>query len=103
MATLQVDARDLHSGGSQVAAAAHSAAQEFIGHETELAEAEAGWVGESREALAEFANTIAQHHAAAHTAATVLSQKMADAAVRYASTDGEASETVARIAGAMGL
>lgn len=103
VATVKADPAVIHAGGSQVASAAQSAAQEFLRHENELAEAEAGWVGNSREALAEFTAALAQHHVAVHTAATELSQKMADAAVRYTSTDSNASEEVARIADAMGI
>jgi len=100
---LKVNPVDLHIGSDHVAVAAQTAAAAFAEHQSALAEAESGWIGASREALREFTAALASQHAADHSAACELSQKMTDAATGYTDTDTDTSEAVARIADAMGM
>jgi len=100
---LMVDSVDLRMGGAQIEAAAQSAAAEFAKHETNLIEAQVGWVGASREALRELTAALAQQHAADYVAAIQLTENMLVAAASYEKADTDASDAVARVADAMGL
>jgi uncharacterized protein YukE len=100
---LKVDPVVVHGGGGHVTNAAQDAARAFARHETELAEAGSGWVGESAAALRDFAAALAARHAADHTAITALGEKMTESAAAYANTDSEVSAEVASAAEAMGL
>jgi uncharacterized protein YukE len=100
---LHVDPIDVHLAGNRVSVAVHTAATAFANHESELADAESGWVGASREALRELTSALSAKHAAYCAAVMELSQHMSDAAIAYTNTDTGASESVARIAEAMGM
>ncbi len=100
---LHVDPIDVHLAGSRLSVATHTAATAFANHENQLAEAEVGWVGASREALRELTSALSARHVAYCTAVAELSQHMSDGAAAYTNTDTSASESVARIAEAMGM
>ena len=100
---LKVDPVDLSVASDHLVVAAQTAAAAFAEHVSELAEAESGWVGESREALREFAAALADKHAADVSAANALSQSMSEAATQYTSTDTDRSEAMAALAEAMGV
>ena len=100
---LHVDPIDVHLAGNRLSVAARTAATAFANHEKELAEVESGWVGASREALRELTSALSDKHAAYCTAVTELSQHMSDGAAAYTNADTSASESVVRIAEAMGM
>jgi predicted DsbA family dithiol-disulfide isomerase len=100
---LKVDPVDLSVASDHLVVAAQTAAATFAEHVSELAEAESGWVGESRHALREFAAALADKHAADVSAANALSESMSEAAIEYAGTDIDRSEVIARLAEAMGI
>lgn len=101
--SLRIDSVDLRMGGAQIDTAAQSASSEFAEHETNLNEAQAGWVGASKEALHDLTASLARQHAADYAAASKLTEKMLEAAARYENADTGASDAVARVADAMGL
>lgn len=100
---LRVDPVDVHIGGADAASAAATAAAAFARHEDALAEAESGWIGASRDALSEFSAKLAAQNIAAHASVNALSEKLAQAAAVYASTDDDGGQALAASAEDMGL
>ncbi|GAB7070383.1 hypothetical protein H7J06_11565 [Mycobacterium hodleri] len=100
---LKVDTAIVHGGGGHVANAAHDAAVAFARHETDLADAASGWIGQSADALRDFTTAVAARHAADHAAITELSEKMTQSAAAYSTTDTDTSQSVASAAEEMGL
>jgi hypothetical protein len=83
----------------------HDATVALIGYENDLGEAAPGWVGASQRALAEVAASWQARNAAHQLRLTVLCQSMTEAAIGYATSDGEPGqwfESVARSAREIG-
>ena len=100
---LRVDPVTVHLGSSRVGVAVDTAATAFAAHEEALAEAGAGWVGSSREALTAFTSALAARHAAHCSSISELSPNMTVAAVSYTTADTDSSDAVAKVAEAMDL
>ena len=101
--SLEVDPVAVHGSDEYLTNAAQEAAAAFARHESELAEAADGWIGESAQALREFTAAVASRHAADRAAIVELSDKMSAAAARYTTADTDMAQSVASVAAAMGL
>jgi hypothetical protein len=86
---LLVDPAQLYRGSDRTFSAMHDAAVALVGYENDLSEAAPGWIGASQRALAEVAASWEARNAAHQSRLTVLSQKMTEAAFRYATADDE--------------
>jgi uncharacterized protein YukE len=103
---LRVDHVELKRHRDAVFAAMQAASGDFCSHEDELAEAAPGWRGASQQALADVAASWETRHTRHQSRLTELNRKLADAAERYVSTDGDSAqdiEAVQRLAREMGI
>ena len=91
---LKVDPVALHNGSNDMFDSVGEAALEFVGHEDGLAEAAPGWIGSSQQALGELAARWGARHSHHKLAVGGLGSHVADAMVRYVTTEDESARAV---------
>jgi hypothetical protein len=91
---LKVDPLALHHGSNQMLNAVGEAALEFVGHEDGLSGAAPGWIGSSQQALGELTARWEVRHNHHKLQVGGLGSHVADAMVRYVSTEDGSAEAV---------
>jgi uncharacterized protein YukE len=91
---LNVDPFALQAGSDQMLDAVGDAAVEFVGHEDGLAQAASGWIGSSREALAELAARWESRHNRHKVAVGGLGSHVGDAMVSYVNNEDRSAQAV---------
>jgi hypothetical protein len=84
---LRVDPVALNVGSNQMFDAVGEASLDFVGHEEGLADAAPGWIGSSRQALAELAGRWELRHSEHKRRLGGLGAHVAEAMVGYATTE----------------
>ena len=91
---LRVDPVAMHDSSNDMLNSVGEAALKFVNHEDGLAEASAGWIGSSQEALAELAAHWEAQHGHHKLQVGKLGTHVADTMVRYAANEDEATQAL---------
>jgi hypothetical protein len=94
---LNVDPVALHNGSDDMLNSVSEAALSFVSHEDGLAEAAPGWIGSSQQALGELAARWEAQHGHHKGQVGRLGAQVADAMVRYLSSEDESTQAVRSI------
>jgi hypothetical protein len=91
---LKVDPVALHNGSNDMLDSVGEAALNFVSHEDGLADAAPGWIGSSQQALGELAARWEARHSHHNLQAGRLGLHVADAMVRYVTTEDESARAI---------
>jgi hypothetical protein len=91
---LKVDPVALHNGSDDMLNSVGEAALSFSSHEDRLAEAAQGWIGSSRQALGELASRWEARHGHHKLQVGRLGTHVADAMVRYVTSEDNSTRAV---------
>ena len=95
---LKVDPVALHNGSNDMLESVGEAALSFVSHEDGLAEAAAGWVGSSQEALGQLAARWEARHGHHKLQVGNLGSHVAEAMLRFVTNEDDAARAMRSLA-----
>lgn len=99
---LRADPLALQLGCNRVFGAVGEAAVDFVGHDDGLARATPGWIGASQQALVELAARWEMRRGRHTRGVAGLGHGVADAAVGYATGEGESAQALESVLAKLG-